>query len=29
MKSDKDIFFGDVSREFAGRKLNDRDYEIE
>lgn len=29
MKSDKDIFFGDVSREFTGRKLNDGDYAIE
>jgi len=30
MKSDKDIFFsGDLDREFKGRKLKDKDYEIE
>lgn len=29
LKSDKDIFFGDTDREFRGRKLRDKDYEIE
>lgn len=29
MKSDKDIFFGDTGREFKGRKLGEKDYEID
>lgn len=29
MKSDKDIFFGDNDREFKGRKLGEKDYEID